>query len=107
MPGAQYKKVHAHPPPLGVHDENDSVKYTKLLDIQINGFVLRTANAIACKSNFQQLLCARSLHAEQTAHRGQRHWLGKFYMISGVDSDPQQLSALPGPPSRLPPQPLV
>lgn len=96
MPGTQYKKVHAHPPPLGVHDEDDSVKYTKLLDIQIKGFVLRTANAIACKSNFQQLLCARSLHAEQTAHRGQRHWLGKFYMISGVESDPQQLSALPG-----------
>lgn len=93
-PGAQYQKVHAHPPPLGVHDENDSVKYTKLLDTQIRGFVLRTAKATGCKSNFQQLFCARSLHAEQTAHRGQRHWLGKLYMISGVESDPQQLSAL-------------
>lgn len=96
MPGSQYWKVHAHPPLRGVHDENDSVKYTKLLDTQIRGFILRTAKATACKNNFQQLLCTRSLCAEQTAHRGQRHWLGKFYMISGVESDPQQLSALPG-----------
>lgn len=42
--------------------------------------------------------------AAQTSHRGQRHWLGKFYMISGVESDPQQLSTLPG---LLSSQPLV
>lgn len=33
---------------------------------------------------------------------GHGHWLGKFYMITGVGSDPQQPSALPGPLSSHP-----
>ena len=72
------------------------MKYTKLLATQIKGFVLRVAKAVACKSSSQQLLCAGSLRAEQAAHGGQGHWLGKFRMSSGVELDPQQLSALPG-----------
>lgn len=47
MPGIHYRKVHANPRPLGVHNENGSMKYTKLLATQIKGFVLRTAKAIA------------------------------------------------------------
>lgn len=101
MQGPQDRNVHVYHPSLGVHDENDSMKYTKLLATQITGCVLRTAKAIACKNNFQQLLGAQSLCVEPTAHR---HWLGKFYMISGVESDPQQLSILPG---LLSSQPLV
>lgn len=42
---------------LGIHDENDSVKYTKLLATQIKGFVLSTAKAVACEINLQQVLC--------------------------------------------------
>lgn len=52
MPGAQYRKIYGYYPPLGVHDDNGSMKYTKLLAIQIKGFVLRTVKAIAYKNNF-------------------------------------------------------
>lgn len=53
MPGARYRKVHVPRPPLGIHDESDSVKYTKLLATQIKGFVLSTAKAVTCESNLQ------------------------------------------------------
>lgn len=64
MPAAQCRKVHAHPPPLGVHNENDSVKYTKLLDTQIRGFVLRTAKSLPARATSSSFsvprVCVRS-----------------------------------------------
>lgn len=53
MLGAQYRKVDVYRPSLGVRDENDSMKYTKLLATQIKGCVLRTAHCLQ-----EQLLAA-------------------------------------------------
>lgn len=78
MPGARYREVHVPLPPLAIHDENDSVKYTKLLATQIKGFVLSTAKAIACESNLQQVLRAWNLCAEHAARRGQAIGWGNF-----------------------------
>lgn len=78
MPGARYRKVHVPCPPLAIHDESDSGKYTKLLATQIKGFVLSTAKAAACESSLQQVLCAWNLCAEHTTRRGQAIGWGNF-----------------------------
>lgn len=75
-------------PRRGVFTDNE--KYTKPLATQIKGFVLRTERPLPARATSSSFSVPR-VSKLPTGERG-IGW-GKFYMISGVETDPQQLSA--------------
>lgn len=93
----QTLKVSVHPPPLRVPDGNDSVRMLSLLPDKLKALFYGTAKALACKSNFQQLPGPGVSMQCELPTVGHGHQLGKFTLITGVGSDPQQPNALPGP----------
>lgn len=102
VPCEEILKALAPPPPPRVPDGNDSVRTLSLLPDKLKALFYgqqRPLPARATSSSFPNLGGSRQ---RELPTGGRGHRLGKFYMITGVGSDPQQPSALPGPLSSHP-----